>query len=227
MRRYGGHYKISGQPANVLATLDQIVNILPCMHNQLQLHPLKLKRKLEYKSHYIYDMIHKDKVIGAITWLKQHNIHYANVTINSEWGDDIHSGDLSVIIDSGQKCAVVVEGVVDPGNVLNGTVSVSISTLTNEHSKNIAKSSDEHNEHFRNTSNVTDADTSDAEHSDAELKEDCSRDSSYAINEENTNLVAKTFDGQNEHSVDTLNLTETCGTNTNDSDAELKEDQEA
>ena len=112
MRRYGGHYKINCPPVNVLSTLDQIVNILPCMPNQLQLHPLKLKRKLEYKSHYMYDMICKDKVIGAIMWLKQHNIHYANVTINSEWGDDIQSSDLSVIIDSGQKYAVAVEGVV-------------------------------------------------------------------------------------------------------------------
>ena len=84
----------------------------------------------------------------------------------SEWGDGIQSGDLSVIVDSGEKCAVAVEGVVDPGNVLNDTVSVSTSTLTNEHSKNIAKSSDEHNEHSRNTSNVTDAHTSAAEHSD-------------------------------------------------------------
>ena len=69
-----------------------------------------------------------------------------------------------------KKCAVAVEGVVEPGNVLNDTVSVSPSTLTNECSKNIAKSSDEHNEHSRNTSNVTDAHTSDAEHSEAELK---------------------------------------------------------
>ena len=106
-------------------------------------------------------------------------------------------------------------------------MTVSTSTLTNEHSQNIAKSSDEHNKHSRNTSNVTDAHTSDAEHSDAELKEYCSRDPSYAIKEENINLVAKTFDGQNEHSADTLNLTKTCGTDTNDSDAELKEDQEA
>ena len=66
MRRYGGHYKINNPPVNVAATLDQIVNILPCMPNQLQLHMLKLMRKLQYKSHYIYNMIHKDKVIGAV-----------------------------------------------------------------------------------------------------------------------------------------------------------------
>ena len=41
------------------------------MPSELQLHPMKLKCKLEYKSHYMYDMIHSDHVISAITWLKE------------------------------------------------------------------------------------------------------------------------------------------------------------
>ena len=57
-------------------TLDQIIDIMPHMPSELQLHPVKLKHKLEYKSHYMYDMIHKDHVMSAITWLKQHNMHY-------------------------------------------------------------------------------------------------------------------------------------------------------
>ena len=57
MRRYGGHYKINGPPVNVPATLDQVIDMLPRMPDQLQLHALKLKRKLEYKSHYMYDLI--------------------------------------------------------------------------------------------------------------------------------------------------------------------------
>ena len=40
------------------------------MPNELQLHPLKLKHNLEYKSHYMYNMIQKDTVIEAITWPK-------------------------------------------------------------------------------------------------------------------------------------------------------------
>ena len=44
MRRYGGHYKISGPPVNVPATLDQVINILPHMPSQLQLYPVKLKK---------------------------------------------------------------------------------------------------------------------------------------------------------------------------------------
>ena len=42
MQKYGGHYKINGPPVNVPATLDHIVEILPRMLNDLQLHPLKL-----------------------------------------------------------------------------------------------------------------------------------------------------------------------------------------
>ena len=50
MRQYGGHYKVNGPPVNVPATLDQIIEILPHMHSELQLHLVKLKCKLEYKS---------------------------------------------------------------------------------------------------------------------------------------------------------------------------------
>ena len=57
MRRYGGYYKVNGPPVNVPATLDQIIEILPHMPSELQLHTIKLKHKPEYKSHYMYDMI--------------------------------------------------------------------------------------------------------------------------------------------------------------------------
>ena len=87
IRRYGGHYKVNGPPVNVPTTLDQIVKILPRMPNQLQLHPLKLKRKLEYKSYYMYDMVRKDKVVSAILWLKENNKHYRDVTIDTSWMD--------------------------------------------------------------------------------------------------------------------------------------------
>ena len=49
LKRYGSHYKINGPPVNVPASLDQVIDILPRMSNQLQLHPLKLLCKLEYK----------------------------------------------------------------------------------------------------------------------------------------------------------------------------------
>ena len=82
MREYGCHYKVNGPPVNVPATLDQIIDMLTCMPSDLQLHPIKLKCKFEYKSHYMYDMMCRDHVISAITWLKEHNSHYADIELN-------------------------------------------------------------------------------------------------------------------------------------------------
>ena len=79
MRQYGDHYKVNGPPVNVPATLDQFIEILPCMPSDLQLHTEKLKYKVEYKSHYMYDIIHRDHVISAIAWLKEHSSHYADL----------------------------------------------------------------------------------------------------------------------------------------------------
>ena len=83
MKRYGGHYNVNGPCVNVPIQLDQVLKILPQMPSELQLHPLKLNGKLEYKSHYMYHVIQKDRVIGAITWLKQHNPHYADIIPNN------------------------------------------------------------------------------------------------------------------------------------------------
>ena len=85
MRRYGGHYKVNGQPVNVPAKLDHLITILPCMAKDLRLYPVKLKRKLKYKSHYMYDLVCRDCVIGALTWLQEHNDYYKDVIINDEW----------------------------------------------------------------------------------------------------------------------------------------------
>ena len=76
MRQYGGHYKVNVPPVNVSATLDQIIELLPHMPSDLQLHPMKLKCNLEYKSHYMYC------VVSAITWLKEYNPHYADIELN-------------------------------------------------------------------------------------------------------------------------------------------------
>ena len=112
MRQYGGHYKVNGPPVNVPATLDQIIDILPCMCSELQLHPVKLKCKLEYKSHYMYDMIYRDHVISTITWLKQHNAHYRDITLNKHWYSGITSRQLSLQLDESDSHITVNEDAV-------------------------------------------------------------------------------------------------------------------
>ena len=69
------------------------------MPSDLQLHPVKLKHKLEYKTHYMYDMICRDHVMSAITWLKEHNSHYENIKLNEHWYSDIAAGDFSLQLD--------------------------------------------------------------------------------------------------------------------------------
>ena len=82
------------------------------MPSELQLHPMKLKHKLEYKSHYMYDMICRDHVISAITLLKEHNSHYADIKLNEHWYNDISGKELSVQIDENDNCITVTEDAV-------------------------------------------------------------------------------------------------------------------
>ena len=98
MRRYGGHYKVNGPPVNVPTKLDHVIEMLPHLPHQLQLCPITLKRKLEYKSHYMYGVVQKDKVIGALMWLKQHNNYYNDIPINRNWYSMVDDSDIPSIL---------------------------------------------------------------------------------------------------------------------------------
>ena len=79
------------------------------MPSEFQLHPVNLKCKLEYKCHYMYDMICRDHVITVITWLKEHNPHYADIKLNEHWYNDIAAKELSVQLDEDDNCITVTE----------------------------------------------------------------------------------------------------------------------
>ena len=59
-------------------------SLLPRMPNEAMI-PLKLKRKLRYKRHYLYDYVRPDKVMTALKWLKCNNPLYSSIDINDEW----------------------------------------------------------------------------------------------------------------------------------------------
>ena len=86
--------------------------MMPHMPSELQLHPVKLKHKPEHKSHYMYDMLCRDHVISAITWLKQHNGHYKDITLNEHWYSDITSRQLSLQLDESDNHITVNEDAV-------------------------------------------------------------------------------------------------------------------
>ena len=81
------------------------------MPSELQLHPVKLKCKLEYKTHYMYDMICRDHVMSAITWLKAHNSHYEHMKLNEHWYSDIAAGELSLQLDESDNCITINEDI--------------------------------------------------------------------------------------------------------------------
>ena len=93
------------------------------MPSELQLHPVKLKCKLEYKSHYMYDMICRDHVISAITWLKQHNSCYRDIKLNEHWYSDIASRQLSVQLDESDNCITLHEDSVLNQSLENDNIS--------------------------------------------------------------------------------------------------------
>ena len=123
MKWYGGHYKVNGPPVNIPATLDQIIDILPCMPSDLQLHPVKPKCKLEYKSHYMCEMIHRDHVISAITWLKACNSHYRDIKLNEHWYSDIASKEYSVQLDESDNCITINEDTVHNQSLKTADIS--------------------------------------------------------------------------------------------------------
>ena len=94
------------------------------MPSELQLHPVKLKCKLEYKSHYMYDMICKDHVMSAITWLTQHNMHYRDIKLNKQWCSDITSTQLSLHLNDSDNCITVNEDVVLNKSLKNDKLNI-------------------------------------------------------------------------------------------------------
>ena len=98
--------------------------MLPCMPNQLQLYPVQLKCKLEYKSHYMYDMIWKDRVMGAIMWLKQNNHHYKDLSVNEHWSDDVSDdGVLQIFIEEHNQKQKDLENTCTQNNSKNKSIS--------------------------------------------------------------------------------------------------------
>ena len=79
---------IHGPAVNVPSKLDSVCELLPRLPSESELVPLKLKRKLSYKGHYLYDFVRPDKVIGALRWLKDNNPLYKDVAINDNWVQD-------------------------------------------------------------------------------------------------------------------------------------------
>ena len=89
----GKQKAIHGPAVNVPTQLDTICNLLPRLPNECEIIPMKLKRRLCYKSYYMYDSIHPQKIIDALKWLIQNNKHYYDVKLNNNWAHEYNDND--------------------------------------------------------------------------------------------------------------------------------------
>ena len=53
----GKQWSIHGPAVNVPSKLDTICDVLPRLPSQTEMVPLKLKRKVAYQGHYMYDFV--------------------------------------------------------------------------------------------------------------------------------------------------------------------------
>ena len=89
----GKQRSIHGPAVNVPSKVDNIRNVLPRLPSQTELVPLKLKRKVAYQGHYMYDYITPQKPLDALKFLKTNNPLYADVDINEQWFEEALTND--------------------------------------------------------------------------------------------------------------------------------------
>ena len=92
----GKQRAIHGPAVNVPTDLTPVCTLLPRLPSQAQMIPMKLKRKLCYKGHYMYQYVRPAKVLAALEWLRANNPLYKDVQINSDWLDDAARDDADL-----------------------------------------------------------------------------------------------------------------------------------
>ena len=89
---------IHGPAVNVPSKIDRVCTMLPRLPSECELVPLKLKRKLAYKGHYLYDYVSPQKLINALRWLKTNNPLYADVDIADDWVESATADDEDLVM---------------------------------------------------------------------------------------------------------------------------------
>ena len=83
----GKQRSIHGPPVNVPSKVDTICEVLPRLPSQTEMVPLKLKRKVAYRRHYMYDSE------TALRFLKAQNPLYCAIEISDQWCEEAIAND--------------------------------------------------------------------------------------------------------------------------------------
>lgn len=83
----GQQRKIKGAICNVPVDCDNTCKLLPRPAENSGIIMLKLKRKLDFRSHVYFQAVRPDIVLNALNWLLVNNPLYRDVTVNMEYID--------------------------------------------------------------------------------------------------------------------------------------------
>ena len=89
----GRQTAIHGPAVNIPTNLDTICRLLPRLPKNSEILPMKLKRRLSYKGHYMYDSVHPETMMTALYWLQANNILYRDININEVWTEEWENAD--------------------------------------------------------------------------------------------------------------------------------------
>ena len=92
----GKQRAIHGPAVNVPTDLTPVCTLLPTLPSQMQMVPMKLKRKLCYKGHYMFQYVRPAKVLAALQWLKLNNPLYKDIEINDDWTGNARQDDADL-----------------------------------------------------------------------------------------------------------------------------------
>ena len=92
----GKQHAIHGPAINIPTDLTSVCTLLPRLPSEMQMVAMKLKRKLCYKGHYIYQYIRPAKVLAALQWLKLKNPLYRDIEMNNDWLSDATEDDAEL-----------------------------------------------------------------------------------------------------------------------------------
>ena len=162
----GKQRAIKGPAVNVPSKIDRVCKLLPRLPSQCELVPLKLKRKLSYRGHYLYDYVSPEKLTSALRWLKANNPLYAIVKITDDWLDKALEDDEELVISMLQL--PIDESIrVDAGDQLSeheqpGDSADSASNLSEHECANSANDKNKHEQAMDNS--ISDSHNEHGEH---------------------------------------------------------------
>ena len=120
----GGQSCVKGPVVNVPIQPDKTCMQLPRKLSDAGIVGVQIKRKLDYKSVVMSDVVNPDKCWSLLVWLKENNPFYRNVVLSDEFIRDNYQGSNKQLFDTYMKD--------DPTVVAMSIIDLVLSNVTNE-----------------------------------------------------------------------------------------------